>query len=169
MTNVRGRYDFSVATLDLELSRIICSRDFAESYGKSEWLAGGKTVNCVEVQCDEYKKLVVCLADGTSTDIADQVDTSSTDVGCPEEQDGLAVSVSCGVITIRSEIAITAVRGLSKLPESEIKKWLVSKYPAIFTAYLRWQLLSDIEASSANVAYNGYIRLLETLSKLKVV
>lgn len=169
MTNIRGRYDFSTAVLDIELSRIINSRDFAASYGKSEWLAGDKTVNCVEVQSDEYKKLVVCLADGTSEDIASQIDSSNTDVECPVDTKGLSVTVSCGVISIRSDVAIVAVRGLSKLQESEIKKWLLKEHSAVFVAYLRWQLLADIEANSANIAYNGYVRSLAALSKLKVV
>ena len=171
MTNVRGRYDFSVAVLDLELERLMSVRDFASNYGKSEWLAKSDSVKSVEL-CDEgYKKLIVCLSDGTEKDITEQVYIESTALSCSrgDDNDGFCVIINCGVIKIESSISIKAVRGLSKLPKSEIKKWFVREHPAVLTAFLRWQLLSDIDANSAGVAYNTYARLLLGLDKLKVV
>lgn len=168
ITNIRGRYTTSAALLDLEVERILGSRDFASSYGKSEWLAEGKTYTEIEVQEGEYKKMVVCLEDGSMHDITDQVSTSNMTVGCPKIK-SLTISISCGIISISSEIPIIALRSIYKKSMKENKEAFISEHSSMLVAYLRWQLLGDIDAKSSALGYNMYIQLLRNLSKLPVV
>lgn len=168
MTNIRGRRRASAALLELEVARILALRDFALNYGKSEWQAGTQTVKSVELDSGDYKKLVICYEDGSSEDISDQVSSSNMAVSCPEIK-SLTISESCGIITITSEKAIKAIKSLYKLPDSENAKWVVANHAPMLKAYLRWQLLSEIDAKSSGVAYNTYLGLLLTMSKLETV
>ena len=170
LTNIRGRYAMSAALLDIEVARLAGLRDYAKNYGKSEWTADGQTVNTVELDNGEYKQLVVCLSDGTSQDITDQVSSSLTDLSCPStDSSGLQVSVKCDIITITSEVPIVAVRALYKKSASESADWIVSDYPQLLTSYLRWQLLADIDARSSGVAYNVYQGLLKVFAKEETI
>lgn len=169
VTDIRGRRRASAVLLEIEIDRILGAKQFAQSYGKSEWLAGTDTFKNVELDSGDYKKLMVCFEDGTHEDIASKVSGSSTEVSCPSTSDGLTITESCGIITLKSDKNITAVRSLFKLPASENRKWVVENHKSMLVAYLRWQLLGDIDAKSAGIAYNTYSGLLRNMSKLETV
>lgn len=168
ITNIRGRYKSSAALLELEVSRILGSREFAFSYGRSEWLSDGMIVREVEVDSGDYKKLVVCLEDGSSHDITSEVSGDNFDISCQKNK-SLTISESCGIITIKSETPIIAIRSIYKKSENESMTNFVRDNEALLISYLRWQLLSDIDAKSSAVGYNTYIGLLANLQKSGVV
>lgn len=169
ITNVRGRYKFSAALVLGEVSRIVSSRKFALNYGRAEWLAAdSKSVNSIEIQEMKYEKLVLCLIDGSTLDIVDAVKASNLSTKCIKNK-SLTITRTCGIISIDSQIGIKAVRSVYELSDSEKGDWLVRDRPQVLIAYLRWQLLADIQAANANVAYAEYVRQLQTLESLEIV
>ena len=169
ITNIRGRFKFSAALLSSELHRILNSKKFARNYGRAEWLNTTQgVVNSVELEDQDYYKLVLCLDDGSNVDISDRLKLSNSPVGCAKNK-SLTITRNCGIILIKSEIGIKAVRSIYRLSDKENERWLMQDHKHVFVAYLRWQLLADIRADNANTAYADYIRLLQHLDNLEVM
>ena len=154
------------------MDRILGTRDFAKSYGKVEWLSNGKGHKEIQIDSSKYKKLIVCLENGSSKDIADQVSEDNVDIACDAVCDcgnKLVVKNRCGIITVTSEMYIVSIKGLYKKSQAENRKWLVEEYGSVFVAYLVWQLRGDIDAKSSGIAYNTYVRSLSAIMKLDTV
>jgi len=168
VTNIRGRYKVSVVLLDGEVHRILHSRKFAANYGRAEWLSSDDNTTCLEFCDEDYHKVVICFVDGTREDISKEVAGARLDLKCTSKT-GIKITSRCGVLTIETDKPISAVRAIYRKSEKENIQWLVDEHPHVLIAFLKWQLLTDIDAKASAVAYNVYVQLLDHLNKLEVV
>jgi hypothetical protein len=171
LANIHGRYEFAKELALGEIHRILESRDFAKNYIKVEWTAESLET-CTTFNDLGFKKLVVCLQNDQRIDISERVDPESTTLSCVTTDcsvDDVKVTVKDGLITVSSLTPIIAIRGFYKPPIDPEDNWLVKEHPHIIVNFLRWQLLADIDANSANVGYMTYSRMLKHLEREKVL